>query len=80
MISINSVEFNHTAHKVNTINYGGFGVHCGVQHNISLTVYSDGNIKFKASTPEQLILNELLLKEFGFGLDEIKKYFPEHFI
>lgn len=80
MILINSVEFNRTAHNVNIYNYGCGNVSGEMQHNISLTVYSDGSSEFKASTPEQLILNELLMKEYGFGLNEIKKYFPEHFI
>lgn len=76
MIVINKIEYN-----INGSSYtSGYSIPGDVQHNISLSIYSDRRDKFKPCTTEQLILNELLLKEYGFGLDEIKKYFPEHFI
>lgn len=77
MISINEINYNVEVVETGSYRMGGQN-----KIDIRLTIYpSNVNIKFNDfPTAKQIILNELLFDEFGFGIDEIKNQLPEHFI
>lgn len=77
MILINEVKYNT---EIN--NFGCYKMAGVNKIDVRLTIYPDSNATKINDThsANQLILNELLLQEFGFGIDEIKNQLPEHFI
>lgn len=75
-------EINHNAGVNHPRIGGGYSFAGENKIDVRLTIYSsDINIKInEIKTAKQLLLNELLFDEFGFGINEIKKHYPEHFI